>query len=116
MIADQATPATLTSALTVAGFRASLDPFSLFANRCWRIPRSLGPSVQARAAELIRSTRISNLSPPFPRPKKRRDSTFPREVRGGPLALSSHFSLRVSGTLREASSAARLLNLCIRRN
>ena len=66
MIADQATPATLTSALTVAVFRASLEPFSLSANRRWRIPRSPGPNLQARAADLIRSTRISNLSAPFP--------------------------------------------------
>ena len=66
MIADQATPATATSALTVAGFKASLNPFRLSANRCWPIPRSLGPSVQAPAAELIRATRISNLSAPFP--------------------------------------------------
>ena len=82
MIADQATPATLTSALTVAGFRASLDPFSLSANRCWRIPRSLGRSVQAPAAELIRSTRISNLSAPFPRPKKRQIALLLGKCRG----------------------------------
>jgi hypothetical protein len=103
MIADQATPATLTSALTVAGFRTSLDPFSLSANRCWRIPRSLGLSVQAPAAQLIRSTRISNLSAPFPRPKKRQDSTSPREVPRGPVPLFSRCSLRVSGTLWDAS-------------
>ena len=68
------------------------------------------------SSDLARPIEVNDLCASFPRLTTRRDSTFPREVPGGPLALFSRFSLRVSGTLREASSAARLPNLCIRRN
>jgi hypothetical protein len=78
--------------------------------------RSLLAPAQHSLADLSRFNGTSNPCAPFPRSKTRRDSTFPREVPGGPLPLFSRFSLRVSGTLREASSAARLLILCIRRN
>jgi hypothetical protein len=78
--------------------------------------RSLVTPAQDSLPDLSRSNETSDLCAPFPGSKTRRDSTFPREVPGGPLPLFSRFSLRVSGTLREASSAARLLILCIRRN
>jgi hypothetical protein len=82
-----------------------------------RVPgRSLVTPAQDFPQDLSRSNGTSDLCAPFSRSKTRRDSTFPREVPGGPLPLFSRFSLRVSGTLREASSAARLLILCIRRN
>ena len=80
------------------------SPRSESCHTCTRLP-----------ARLSRSNGTSDLCAPFPRSKTRRDSTFPREVPGGPLALFSRFSLRVSGTLQEASSAARLLNICIRK-
>jgi hypothetical protein len=80
------------------------------------LDRSLVTPAQDSLPDLSRSNGTSNPCAPFPRSKTRRDSTFPREVPGGPLALFSRLSLRVSGTLREASSAARLPNLCIRRN
>jgi hypothetical protein len=38
------------------------------------------------------SNGTSDLRAPFPRSRTRRDSTFPREVPGGPLALFSRFS------------------------
>ena len=106
MIADQATSATATSHIIVAGFKASLNPFRLSANRRWQVPRSPGPNLQARAAELIRSTRISNLSAPFPRPKKRQDSTSPREVPSGSrAALFPLFPPRVTHALGRLASA-----------
>ena len=117
MIADQATPATATSALTVAGFKASQNPFRLSANRRWQVPRSPGPNLQARAAELIRSTRTSNLCAPFPRPKKRQDSTSPREVpRGSRAALPPRVRhalgrLASAGVLASCSSFNRSLSL-----
>ena len=78
--------------------------------------RGLVTPAQDPLPDLSRSNGTSDLCAPFSRSKTRRDSTFPREVPGGPLPLFSRFSLRVSGTLREASSATRLLILCIRRN
>ena len=64
--------------------------------------RSLVTPAQDSLPDLSRSNGTSDLCAPFPRSKTRRDSTFPREVPGGPLALFSRSSLRASGTLREA--------------
>ena len=82
MIADQATPATLICVdhRRFHGLSRSFQPLcqSVLANPS--IPWSECPGT---CAELIRSTRIFNLSAPFPRSKKRQDSTSPREVRRG---------------------------------
>ena len=75
----------------------------------WQTLGVLGPSLQAPYAELIRPTRISGLCAPFPRPKKRRDSTSPRECRAGRVPLFSRSSLRVAVTLWEALAPAGLL-------
>ena len=84
MIADQATPTTATSALTVAGFRASLDPFRLSANRRWR---PLDPLVR-----ISRQVPQSSSDPQdfqaqrsFPRPRSDGIALLPREVPGGSL-------------------------------
>ena len=64
------------------------------------LDRGLTTPAQDPLPDLSRSNGTSDRCAPFPRSKTRRDSTFPREVPGGPLALFSCFSLRVSGTLR----------------
>jgi hypothetical protein len=87
----------------------------------WQFLRVLGPSLLPPAAEFTRSTRISNLCAPFPRSKKRQDSTSPREVPRGSLpALFPLFPPRVrhalgclapAGLLASHSSFNRSLSL-----
>ena len=103
MIADQATPATLTSALTVADFKASLNPFRLSANRRWQVPRSPGPNLQARASELIRSPGFPISALLFLGQRSDRIALPLGKCRAGRVPLFSRCSLRVSGTLWDAS-------------
>ena len=115
MTADHATPSTVTSALTVPSLRAFLDCFGLSSSRRWQALRFLA-RLSWYLPLSIQSTRISDLSAPFPRTKTRRDSTSPREVPCGSRVAFSRCSLRVSGTLWKDSPAAQLLALRSRSN
>ena len=79
------------------------------------LDRSLVTPAQDFLPDLSRSNGTSNPCAPFPRSKTRRDSTFPREVPAGRCRYFPAFPFACQARWREASSAARLLNLCIRR-
>ena len=73
--------------------------------------RSLVAPAQHSLPDLSRFNGTSDPCAPFPRLKTRQDSTSPREVPRGPVPLFSRCSLRVSGTLGDASHLPDLFSL-----